>query len=248
MSFMPAYRAGSPAPWGWTPAALGSDLLAWWDAERSDLITHVGGAVSSWRDIVGGYDAVQAVGAAKPTYSTTSFNGRPGVGYDGADDELTGPYPVSFPVGAGGGEIWGATDQQAPGADATVRAAASLGNGTAAGRALERTVTASVNRVNARIGDGTSKTTGVATVDFSGRHVIRSITDGTNIYSEIDGVRSTGTACVPTTTGARVRLGAGASAAAGSFWQGVHSTVLFTSLLTAPQAAQLYAYLNGRLS
>ena len=65
MSFMPAYRAWSPAPWGWSPFALGSDLFACWDAERSDLITHVGGAVSSWKDIVGGYDVVQAVGAAQ---------------------------------------------------------------------------------------------------------------------------------------------------------------------------------------
>jgi hypothetical protein len=46
----------------WTPLKLGTSLLAWWDAERTDLITQASGLVSSWKDAVGGYDAVQAAG------------------------------------------------------------------------------------------------------------------------------------------------------------------------------------------
>lgn len=237
----------APSSPAWSPLDLGASLLAWWDAERADLITQSGGPVSSWRDIVGGYDAAQGTGANQPIYGAASFNSRPGVAFNGTTHELTvAAFPASFPINAAAGEIWVATDQQAPGTDALVRAAASLGNGTAAGRALERTVTASVNRCNARVGDGTSKTAGVATVDFSGRHVVRLIADGTTIWSEIDGIKSAGVACVPTTTGSRVRLGAGASAAAGSWWQGIHSAVLVTSLLTAQQADQLRAWLAAR--
>lgn len=232
----------------WTPASLGSSLLAWWDAEHADRITRSGGLVSSWTDVVGGYTLTQATEAAKPTYSATSFNGQAGITADGTDDELTGAFPGSFPTGATAGEIWVVTDQQSLGADSSNnRYAVAIGNANAAGRALYRGGNGITNRLTTIVGDGAGKTSQLTTADFSGRHVIRSIADGTNIYAEVDGVRSVATACVPATTGSRVRVFANASSTAGSFYAGAHCAVLFTSLLSAPQATQMYTFLNRRL-
>lgn len=236
-------------PYTWTPAQLGASLLGWWDAERADLITQSSGAVSSWKDIVGAYDAVQATGASKPTYSATSFNGRPGVSFDGIATELTvSSYPATFPTGATAGEMWIATDQQAIGSDATFRTAVSLGNLTTGSRALGRNNSSSTSRVNIRNGDGaTTQNSTVTTINFSGRHVARGIVNGTTIYGEIDTVRAAGTASVPATVGTRVRLGAGSAGSAASFWTGIHNSILITGSLTTTQASQLYGYLNRRL-
>lgn len=233
---------------GWTPLALGSSLLAWWDAERPDLITAPGGAMSIWRDIVGGYDVTQAVGASKPVYSATSFNGRPGVSFDGIDDELTGAFPASFPTGAIPNEIWGVTSQDALAADVSSRVVAACGAGSFQGRSLERTVVSGANRAFTRVGNGAANLTAIeGTVDFSGRHVCSAIIDGSNIFGEIDTVVSAATACTPLTSGLRVRLGASAANTASSYWSGTHSAILITSIITAMQRAQLYAYFNRRL-
>lgn len=233
----------------WTPRRLGASLVAWWDAERSDLITQASSLVSSWKDIVGAYDVVQTTGASKPAYSATSFNSRPGITFDGLASELTlVGIPASFPIGAVAGEIWGVVDQTALAADATNRQAATYGNGASSTvRGLTRSVSVGVNRAAYYCGDGTSKHADEATVNYSGRHVHRGIADGTTIYSEIDGTRSSGVASVPATAAGRVRIGANSTASAGNFWQGVISTVLVTSILTAAEATQLYAFLNRRL-
>lgn len=65
--------------------------------------------VSSWRDIVAGYSAVQASGAAQPVFSSTSFNGSPGLTSDGIDDCLVctdAALLTGLPAGDAGGELW----------------------------------------------------------------------------------------------------------------------------------------------
>lgn len=230
----------------WTPADLGASLLAWWDAERPDLITRDGGGlVSSWRDVVGGYNAVQATGTKQPIWSATSFNGRPGVTFDGVDDELTlATAPVSFPAGATPCEMWGLADQQSLPASAVTRAIASYGStGGADSRSLCRTVTTGVNRAfTIATSNGANNL-----VDFSGRHVERNIVTGTNVTCEVDGIAGPPTAVVPATVATRFRVGAQANPTAVTLWQGPISAVLITSILTAGQSTQLYAHLNGRL-
>src|SRR5688500_3331977 len=68
---------------------LGASLLAWWTADRADLITLSGSQVTSWKDVVAGYDVVQGVGGSRPLWSATSFNGAPSLTFDAIDDELT---------------------------------------------------------------------------------------------------------------------------------------------------------------
>lgn len=232
---------------GWSPAALGASLLGWWDAERSDKLSLSGSAVTSWTDLVGGYVASQAISASKPIYSATSFNNRPGLTFDGLDDELT-LASVPFPTGAAACEIWKAIDQTALAADTTTRNLFSFGGGTGAtARRLRRDVLGGVNRALMATGDGaTAIGPNNANVDFSGRHVVRGIVGAPTVEIHVDGVTG-GTSNVVSATGAvRTRIGASDATTPGGFMQGVVSAVLVTAPLTAPEAASLYAYLNAR--
>lgn len=232
---------------GWTPAALGASLLGFWDAERDDLITQSGGTVSSWRDAVAGYDAVQATGSLKPVYSATSFNNRPGLTFDGVDDYLElGSQP--FPSGASPSEIWVLANQTALVADTTGRRAFSYGSGANDRRDLMRSVVATANRVAVAVGDGlTTNFTASPAVDLSGLHVMRAVISATASNAEADGTAGSALAVVPATAATRVRIGASASGASGaSVWQGVQSVALVTAPLTTAQAAQLLTYLKAR--
>lgn len=233
----------------WYPTDLGVALLGFWDAERGDLITQSGGLVSSFRDVVAAYDAVQATDAAKPIYSATSFNGRPGLTFDGVDDELTRTtMPPAFPSGASPGEIWAVVDQTALGSDATTRTAvAAGGNSTLTARRLQRVVASSTGRLSMAVGNGsTLLASNNMLVDFYGRHVARGVVGATETQADCDGVAGTAQAIVPNTGTSRVRLGASNSGTATSFWQGVINAVLFTAPLTTQQAAQLLAWGNFR--
>lgn len=235
----------------WTPAALGSSLLAWWDAEAPATLSLSGGSVTAWTDLVAGYSATQAVGGSRPAYSTTSFNNRPGLSYDGVDDELTcvSSALLAQLSGAVAYELWSAADQQALAADATTRALFTVGsntNGTT--RALRRVVTGGVNRsiLFVGTGGGSNSTAGVTGDDNSGRHVQRGRADGTNIQAFFDDIVGSPVGAVPATVADRVRLGAGAANTATTFWSGGVSTLLITTALSSGDAAQLKAYLVRR--
>lgn len=244
-----AQYAAASSGGGWSPAALGSSLLAWWDAERSDLITQSGGLVSSWKDIVTGADAAQSSGSLKPAYSATGFNGRPVLNFDGTDDQLSiASPPATLPIGAAACELWVAVNQTALGSDVNNRFAFSYGaNVSTDNRSIERVSTTSNNRANVRCGNGTSAfSSSQGTVDFSGLHIERAVIDGANIWVEIDGIASTPTACVPASTATRCRIGANSGSSPGNYWQGGINSALVTGLLSAANATLLYNYLNTR--
>jgi hypothetical protein len=71
----------------WVPTDLGTDLVAWYDAQDGASITESSGAVSQWNDKSGhAYHLTQTVAGAKPTYSATGFNSTyPGITGDGGD-------------------------------------------------------------------------------------------------------------------------------------------------------------------
>lgn len=74
----------------WTPAALGSSLALWLDADDASTITLNGSTVSEWRDKSGnGRHASQPNKASQPIYSPSRINGRPAVFSDGIDDIMT---------------------------------------------------------------------------------------------------------------------------------------------------------------
>lgn len=229
------------------PADLGASLLAAWDAERADLIT--GASVSSWKDTVAAYDAVQATGANQPAYSATSFNGRPGVTFNGTSSELTYAATTGLPTSATACEMWALVDQTALAADATIRFIVAWGGTASTNNRLLRRSVSTLNRGSTSVGNGsTSVASQTIAVDFSGRHLIRGIVSATDTSAVIDGTAGGANAVVPATGTTRLRLGAGTANTAANFWQGVINCVFITDLLSAGQAAQMTAYLNARLA
>ena len=80
------YRHGATFGSSWTPAALGSALALWLDANDASTITLNGSTVSQWNDKSGNArNASQAIAANQPTYTPSGLNGKPVVTFDGAD-------------------------------------------------------------------------------------------------------------------------------------------------------------------
>lgn len=231
----------------WSPLDLGASLIAWWTTDRADLITLNSTAVTSWKDVVGGYDAVQAVSAARPIYSATSFNGAPGVSFDGVDDELTSTDAAllaALPDGAEPGELWGVAQQNALVADSSPKILASYGGATSpTRRGLERVVATGVNRGRIVTGTGASAPTVVdTTVDLSSRHVMRGRWTATDNGVAVDNATEVTAAVVPATTVLRLRFGSISNTAPTNFWSGPVRDILATGSLTAPQIAALNAW------
>ncbi len=226
---------------------LGSSLLAWWTADRADLITLSGAQVTSWKDVTHSYDAVQAVSGARPLYSATSFNGAPGLTYDGTDDELTctnAALLAALPDGAEPSEMWGIAQQNALVADTGVRILISAGAATSTTRrGLERAVNTGINRLRLLTGTGGSSTTLIGTVsELGSRHVMRGRWSSTDHGVSVDDAAETAGAVVPATTLSRVRIGSVSNTTPANFWSGPVRDVLATGPLSAAQIAALNAW------
>lgn len=247
---MPGYAPGGSAVMrrgpqqAFTPLMLGAALYDCWDAENPAAISLSGSAVTAWASTKNGYSAAQAVGAARPVYSATSFNGRPGVTFDGSDDLLVYVGVGVFPTGASPCEIWVLFDQTALVADTTARRAVSYGSNSNGSRWQQRAVVGGVNKSGFLAGNGTAPLGGDAPGDYSGRHVSRGIFSATDLTPAMDGSAASAVAVVPATGTTQVTLGA--SNAGANFGQGVASWIGITAPLTAPQAAQMLAYLKAR--
>ena len=72
----------------WNPSMISTAL--WLDAADTSTVTTVSGAVSQWNDKSGnGRNATQGTAGSRPAYSSTGFNSRPGVSFDGIDDFMS---------------------------------------------------------------------------------------------------------------------------------------------------------------
>lgn len=240
-------RGLSPGMVGWSPSSLGASLLAWWSADRSDLITLLGSAVTSWKDVVGGYDATQGISASRGLYGPGSFNGSPGVTFDGVDDQFTCTTSalISQLAALTATEMWGLVQQDAPTSDGNNRIiiGQSVSNATNS-RYLFRRIAASINRLGVQCGNGSSSVvSNEGTIDFTGRHVARGVFGPTTTAAEIDGVSSVPSVVSPFVGAISVIIGGRTS---DLFWQGVMRDVLITRPLDVDQASKLTSYLNAR--
>lgn len=250
IAFLNRRRSDGPITWlnrarGWLPLQVSP--YAWWDASRADLVTLVGGNVSSWKDIIAGYDLVQGTGSARPAYSLTGFGGREVVTGDGLDDELTlAPLPAGIPSGATPCETFTLVDQPALPADTGTKSIAGIGGGSlSASRIIRRSVNTGVNRAN--LIDSNNTALENPFVDFSNRTVLRSIATGTQVDLEVNGV-SAGVISRASAAGAgRLRFFASPTVPTASQFAPVGIVAhIITPLLSAGQAAAMYAYLNQR--
>lgn len=206
------------SPWSaWTPEDLQTDLVAWWSADRADLITTSGGLITSWKDVVAGYDKVQGTGTARPAYSATGFNGAPCADYDGSDDQLTlTGVPAPFPIGADPCEMWVVFDNEAPGADTATRRLFTYGGATTAtARAITLVGTAGTQFLSGFVGTGGGTSFAIsASGDAGGRHAGRAIITAAGVSVQLDGgTIPTEQAGVPATTDGVVRSGLGTNGA-----------------------------------
>lgn len=67
---------------------LTTNLLAAWDARRSDLITEAGTGVSSWVDYHASINAAQSTDSKRPTLTPSSIGGHPTIDFNGTSDAL----------------------------------------------------------------------------------------------------------------------------------------------------------------
>lgn len=232
----------------WTPADLGALLLGQWDAEVPASINKAGAVVTTWTDIIAGCAPTQALAGAKPLYSATSFNGRPGITFDGTDDFLRAATQP-FPIGANASEIWLLASQDLPAATTGTRNAVGYGTASGAGiRQIKRTITAGVNHAFALCGN--SGGAGISIIDtlldYSGRHVQRVIFGPATLGLEGDGLANPPVAMVPGTTAGNFTIGATNTVATAQLWSGTFNSVLVTAPLPANDAAQLLSYLKAR--
>ena len=87
----------------WTPAALGSSLALWLDADDASTITLNGSTVSEWRDKSGnGRHASQVTVANQPTYSATGLNSTPTLQFNTPTEGRYLLSSASFPSMASG--------------------------------------------------------------------------------------------------------------------------------------------------
>lgn len=229
----------------WSPRR--ANPYAWWDAEDVAQLSLSGAAVAAAADLINGFSAAQAFGSARPTWSASSFNGRPGLAFDGSDDQLTYASTVGIPTGATPFEVWAVFDQNVGPGDTTNNTIIGWGaSGGAARFELLRSVIGGVNRAFINVGNGTTNVqVANAAVDFSGRHVLRAVVNGTTARVDVDGVASTVSSVVPALGTTRLVLGA--TAAPSSFGQGIFSAGLIAPLLDSGDAGRMYAYFNRRL-
>ena len=73
----------------WTPAVLGTQVAAWFDADNAASITLNGSSVSRWNDRSGnGRHVSQSSASAQPLYETNQLNGKPVLTFDITDDRM----------------------------------------------------------------------------------------------------------------------------------------------------------------
>lgn len=241
-------RNAVPTPW--SPIDLGDDLIAWWSADRDDLMTLNTAEVASWLDVVAGYELVQSTAGNRPAYSATSWNGLPGVTFDGSNDRLEmTPLPAAFPSGDDPSEIWALASQDFENSTSGNKYLVSYGGagGAVLQRGIRREIQEGDNVALVFVGNGsTGLTNRKLEPVYFGRHLARGIIGATECLIELDGSEAPApTAAVPATGTDWFRIGATASGGAGGFWSGVVRDVVITHPLGSEQAEELRNYLLG---
>lgn len=230
----------------WTPARLGSKLLCEFDAEATSTLTLDTAAVTTWESTVGEFAPTQSTADNKPAWSATSFNGRPGVTFDGTNDYLE-DTTFDLPDGAEECEMWALVSQNALVADATVRSIIGYGDSNAV-RQLQRVVSGGANRGQIAVGTGAgTSSTPETTVDFSGIQIIRARITATAAFISLGGREETEGAAIPATALTRLRIGARAGGASATQpWNGVINYAAITGPLVSYEAARQMQYLRDR--
>jgi hypothetical protein len=225
----------------WSPLDLGDDLCEWWNADDTNRLSISGGAVATWTSVKG--LALTGAGAGR-AWSATSFNGAPGITFNGTDDVFSATAAQGRIPNTSGFYMFGVVQQDALPADATTRIILNTGTSNGARKYLSRFVVSAVNRV--RGGVDTSTTSTGATGDFSGRHMVAARFEAATLSTYFDGAADGSVAAAPVTNSARARIGAN-QAGTGNFWSGkMRDVMVVRDTISATQLANLSAFLLAR--
>jgi hypothetical protein len=257
--FNPSAPGGSnappPAP-NYDPiAALGTDLIEYWDASRGDTISEITdstytNAVDGWTGLILGSKLAMSTPNLKPTYVSDDPIIGPCIKFDGVQQRLVctdAPLLAALPSGANPCELWALCTQDIAGTDATTRHLCGYADtSVVGGRSLARIGVSNVNRARTYTGTGAAATTVTDTVvDFTGVHVLRGIFGATQTSLEVDGNTPTNAAVVPnSSTPTRFVAGCIPASAGSNFWAGKIAAILVTKPLLTAKADALRAYLG----
>lgn len=241
----PGRLMGSPAvAKGWS--AL-DHVLAWWDSSVG--ITKTGNAVTGWRDRKSDIEVLRAGADTSPTHQDTSFNGAPGVLFDGVANRLSiAALPGIIPIGANPVWAYFVVQQDSLPADAATRHMLSYGgSGAAVARYFRRVVTGGSNRAQATVGSGGASTS-VSYVSglFEGRQLAIMKVGATATSVSLNGAAPASSAVVPATGGTNGLVIGANHTSAGFFFKGIIRDIVLTAPLSAENEANLQAFLMAR--
>lgn len=224
----------------WTPMQLPAGKLAsWWNADRTDLMVDIGGAIAQFADSVYGNVLPTAGAPQRPVWSANGYGGKAALFFDGVANTMVAPSTFNFPLGAAQGEIWAVVDQQIPDASATVGAILTYGPAQFSARSLRRTQVGGNGAYSFAVGNGAalpSSTRG--TPPFFGRHFIRGMYDGADAQVSGDGALGAAQTILAATLAGNTVLGANLVGA--QFWQGyIRHVIVIVGNLTALEVAQM---------
>lgn len=226
-------------------ATLGVTLEAHWDA--SDLAAT---PVATWTDNIASI-ATTATTTARPAWSATGFQGsngitRAGVTCDGVANALVNTSFAALPVGSTEGEIWLLVNQQDTTATATVLVR--YGGATAGtARGIQRATDGGMIATDG-VGANGSKVDPTSVL-FRDAAAAGGIFTNATFVAHLAGVAGDPriNSTNPMVTGnTRLRICANNTTSAANFAKATISDIVFTSVMTTAQRAQLEGLLSWR--
>lgn len=220
----------------WTPTELGSAVVAWWDADDVATLTLSGSAVTDWASKAGGITASQGTSSARPSYSATARNGKPGVVFDGGD-RLAISSVAGFPTGSGASAL--AIVGQATNTSGVNSIAFSWGSGLTNSRVVgynntgNRIWTSWLAAGEFSLAEDWPTSDRIITVQYASTGVVTATVDG--------GSTQTSTLSTPATSAVSGNIGS--FPGIGSFTGPLQEIVLANRVLTTDERQQLEGYL-----
>jgi len=223
------------------PQSLGSALVAWWDPDYGITKNNVSNRVSAWQDRVANTTLIQNTGARQPLWVADSaeMNSRVSLQYDVQPSFLfVNPSPAALRV-----------QQQQNTYLAVVRGnkdVISTGSVTA-GNMLLMLFNSKV-RAHVWYTSSLSTQDGLTTVAATTRAMIGQMTDDTNVYPIVNGVKdNTGVAIgTPTTPASVFSVGWRGTSSSESYLGRVGDVLVFNRALTDAELNQMYLWAKER--
>lgn len=224
------------------PQSLGSALVAWWDPDYGITKDSVSNRISAWADRVNGTTVIQATGSRQPLWvaASTDMNSRPSLSFDAQPQNLAvNPAPVGLQV-----------QQQQNTYLAVVRGNKDVlgGLGITAGNML---LMLYLSKVRAHVwyaGAALSSQDGLTTVGSTTRALVGQMSDATNVYPLLNGVKdNVGVARgTPTTPVDKFRMGWRGSGTGDAFQGRMGDVLVFNRALTDDELSKVYLWAKER--